>query len=185
MHWGSYVEVPNSTSISCTNSSLLECSPVTQETRVQLQAKTRLSRGALIEDGDDLGQVSLLLSVVISWINGLRTFCFFDSIVRMLYHVFRTVPALSELTACTFLVVFFNKDSYIEKTLLYISLYGRSMTNSSHPPFFCLSAWVSIFLFVLWALWEVDDEDTRMQKQLPILSGRQDVRVLRYFLRLN
>ncbi len=58
IHWGSHVEVPNINSISCSNSSLLECSPVTQFARVRFPAKTRLSRGALVEDGDDLGQVS-------------------------------------------------------------------------------------------------------------------------------
>ncbi len=51
-------EVPNSRSISCSNSSMLECSSVTHATRIQFPAVTGLSRGALIEDGDDLGQVS-------------------------------------------------------------------------------------------------------------------------------
>jgi hypothetical protein len=50
-----YVKVPNSKSRSCSNSSLLECSPATL---VRLPAETCLSRGALVEDGDDLGQVS-------------------------------------------------------------------------------------------------------------------------------
>jgi hypothetical protein len=44
------VEVPNSNSISC---SLLGCSPVTQATRFRFPAETC----ALVEDGDDLGQV--------------------------------------------------------------------------------------------------------------------------------
>ncbi len=48
------VEVPNSNSISCYDSSLLECSPVTQATRVRFPAETCLSQGALVEDGDDL-----------------------------------------------------------------------------------------------------------------------------------
>jgi hypothetical protein len=37
---------------------LLECSPVTQAARVRFPADTCLSRGALVEDGDDTGQVS-------------------------------------------------------------------------------------------------------------------------------
>ncbi len=58
IHWGSHVEVPNSCNISCSNSSLLECSPVTW---VRFPAETCLSRGALVEDGDGLGpQVSSL-----------------------------------------------------------------------------------------------------------------------------
>ncbi len=41
----------------CSNSSLLECSQATQATRVRLPAETWLFWGALVEDGDDLGQV--------------------------------------------------------------------------------------------------------------------------------
>jgi hypothetical protein len=55
------VEVPNRNSISCSNISLQECSPVMQAARVRFPAETRLSRGALVEDGDDLGQVSSML----------------------------------------------------------------------------------------------------------------------------
>ncbi len=51
------VEVLNSNSISCSNSSLLKCSPVTQATRFRFTAKTCLPRSALVEDGDDLSQV--------------------------------------------------------------------------------------------------------------------------------
>ncbi len=40
------------------NSSMLECLPVTQAARVRFPAEPCLSRGALVEDGDDLGQVS-------------------------------------------------------------------------------------------------------------------------------
>jgi hypothetical protein len=58
IHWGSNVEAQNSNSISCSNSSLLECSPMTQAARVRFTAETCLSRGALVEDGDDLDQVS-------------------------------------------------------------------------------------------------------------------------------
>ncbi len=49
------VEVPNSDSISCSNSSLLEFSPVTQMARVRLPPETCLYKDALVEDGDDLG----------------------------------------------------------------------------------------------------------------------------------
>jgi hypothetical protein len=52
------VEVPNGNSISCSNSSLLERSPATQATRIRFLAETCLPRGALVEDGFDLGQVS-------------------------------------------------------------------------------------------------------------------------------
>ncbi len=56
-HWGgSHLEVQNSNSISCSNGSLLECSPVTQAGRVRFPAETCLSRGALVENGDDLGK---------------------------------------------------------------------------------------------------------------------------------
>jgi hypothetical protein len=58
MHWGSHVEVPNSISISYLNTSSLERSPATQVTHIRVQAETCLSRGALVEDGDDLSQVS-------------------------------------------------------------------------------------------------------------------------------
>jgi hypothetical protein len=50
-----YVEVPNSNNRSCSNSSLLECSPTTW---IRFPAETCLSRVALVKDGDDLGQVS-------------------------------------------------------------------------------------------------------------------------------
>ncbi len=46
------IEVPNSNSISCSNSSLLECSPVTQAALVRFPAETCLSRNAFKEDGD-------------------------------------------------------------------------------------------------------------------------------------
>jgi hypothetical protein len=44
------VEVLNSNSISCSNNSLLECSPVTQAAWVRFPAETDLSLGALVED---------------------------------------------------------------------------------------------------------------------------------------
>jgi hypothetical protein len=53
------VEVPNRKQVSCSYSSLLECSPAMQAIRVQFPAKTCLSRGALVEDEDGLGQDSL------------------------------------------------------------------------------------------------------------------------------
>jgi hypothetical protein len=49
-------KVPNSDSISCSNSSLLECSPVTQAARIRFPAEACLSRVALVKDGDDLGK---------------------------------------------------------------------------------------------------------------------------------
>ncbi len=58
IHWESQVEIPNNNSISCSNSSLQSYSPVAQAARVRFPAETCLSRGALVEDGDDLGQVS-------------------------------------------------------------------------------------------------------------------------------
>ncbi len=65
MHWGSqvevlsyYIQVPNSTRKNCSNSYLLECSPTTQAVWVRFPTRTCLSWGALVEDGDDLGQVS-------------------------------------------------------------------------------------------------------------------------------
>ncbi len=57
IHWGSHVEVPNSCRISSSNSSLLECSPVTW---VRFPAETCLSRGAIVEDGDDLGSLFIV-----------------------------------------------------------------------------------------------------------------------------
>ncbi len=50
--------VPNSNSISCSNSSLLEFFPLKQVTRVQFPVETCLTRGALVKDGDDIGQGS-------------------------------------------------------------------------------------------------------------------------------
>ncbi len=44
------IKVPNSNGISCSNCSLLECSPVTQVARVRFPAETCLSRSALVED---------------------------------------------------------------------------------------------------------------------------------------
>ncbi len=52
----SHVQVPNSNSISCSNSSVLECLPVTGQFR--FPAETCLSLGALVEDEYDLGQDS-------------------------------------------------------------------------------------------------------------------------------
>jgi hypothetical protein len=46
------MEVPNSNSISCCNSSLLECSPAVQE----VVGSNMSVSGALVEVGDDLGQ---------------------------------------------------------------------------------------------------------------------------------
>jgi hypothetical protein len=42
----------------CLSSSLQECSPVTQATSVRFPTDTCLSRGVVVKDGDDLGQVS-------------------------------------------------------------------------------------------------------------------------------
>ncbi len=53
------IEVQNSRQESCSNSSLLECTPASQANRVRFPAKTCLLQGALVEDGDDLGQDSL------------------------------------------------------------------------------------------------------------------------------
>jgi len=53
-----FVEVPSSNSISCYNSSLLECSPVEQEVVRSNHCQDISVSGALVEDGDDLGQVS-------------------------------------------------------------------------------------------------------------------------------
>ncbi len=39
------------------NSSLLECLPVSEVTRIRLPAETCLSKGALVEDRDDFGQL--------------------------------------------------------------------------------------------------------------------------------
>jgi hypothetical protein len=55
--WYKYIKVLNINSISCSNSSFLECSPA-QATRVRFPAETSLFRGAKVENGYDLGQVS-------------------------------------------------------------------------------------------------------------------------------
>ncbi len=52
MHWWSHVEVPNSNSISCLNSSLLEYPG-------SIPGRDMFVSGALVEDGDDLGRVFL------------------------------------------------------------------------------------------------------------------------------
>ncbi len=59
----STVEVMNSFSTSCSNSSLQGCSSVTRAARVRFPAETCLSRGALVEDWDDLGPWSSLFIV--------------------------------------------------------------------------------------------------------------------------
>jgi hypothetical protein len=55
--WGSHVEVPNSQTNIWLVSSLVECS---QAARVRSTAKICLSWGALLEDGENTGQVSTL-----------------------------------------------------------------------------------------------------------------------------
>jgi hypothetical protein len=54
-----FVKVPNSNRISCCNSFLLECSPKVQEVVVSNHGRD-MSRVlySIVEDGDDLGQVS-------------------------------------------------------------------------------------------------------------------------------
>ncbi len=54
------VQFPNRNSISCCNSSLPECSPPTAEARIQVPAGT--VSGTLVEDGDDLGQASIVVT---------------------------------------------------------------------------------------------------------------------------
>jgi hypothetical protein len=51
------IVVLHSIYISCSNSSLLECSPATQATWVQLPAMTHVPRGAQLEDGENSVQV--------------------------------------------------------------------------------------------------------------------------------
>jgi hypothetical protein len=154
MHWGSYVEVTHSYSISCSNSSLRKCSPVTQVTWVRFPAEIGCSSREWRRPWSSLSIMPwikflfILLSVVFSWTNGIRTFC--SWILSYAVPCFSNRTCFKRAYSMYFLCSVFNKDSYIIRTLLYISLYGRSMTNSSHTPFFCLSAWVSIFLFVLW-----------------------------------
>ncbi len=55
---GNIVEVPDSHSISCCNSSLLECSPMVQEVAGLSHGRDMSVSDALVEDRDDLGQVS-------------------------------------------------------------------------------------------------------------------------------
>ncbi len=52
------VQVPNSNSISCSNSSLLEVPPAMLANLITFPGETCFSQGALVEDGDDLGQFS-------------------------------------------------------------------------------------------------------------------------------
>jgi hypothetical protein len=58
MHRGSHVEVPNNNSISCCINSLLECSPAVQDVMGSNPGQDMSVSGALVEVGDDLGQVS-------------------------------------------------------------------------------------------------------------------------------
>jgi hypothetical protein len=53
-----YLEVSNYNTIICSNSSLLECSPAISATRFRYPAETCLSRDALVENENDLGQAS-------------------------------------------------------------------------------------------------------------------------------
>jgi hypothetical protein len=55
LHWGSHVEVLNSQTNIWLASSLVECS---QEAGVRSTAEICLFRGALLQDGENTGQVS-------------------------------------------------------------------------------------------------------------------------------
>jgi hypothetical protein len=58
----------------CWNSSLLECSLVTHAARDRFPAEICLSLAALVEDGDDLGQV-LIVSTLLIFPSWRRTGC--------------------------------------------------------------------------------------------------------------
>jgi hypothetical protein len=58
MHWASHVEVSNRQIIIWLISSLLEYSPAVQGVRGSHPDRDMFVSGALVEDGDDLGQVS-------------------------------------------------------------------------------------------------------------------------------
>jgi hypothetical protein len=59
MHRGSHVQVPNSTCISCVNSSLLGCLHAVQEVLGLMHGKDMSVSGSLVEDGDNLVVKSL------------------------------------------------------------------------------------------------------------------------------